>query len=527
MPNRRIRAFLYFFMFLSTFLYYIYQKNQHPFIEPTDGVTYLQAAAAYAHDGLHAALALGDQAKWPFYSIMIAWMYKLTGHHVWFAEHLLDGFFISLNACIFLSLVNLLSSHKHAMFWGAGLWLTWYTYIPFWPQVIRDHGFLLCLGLSLFSYTHFLMTKKNSWAIGWIASLFLAELFRLEAIIYIFFVPFSIFFIVSGSFFYRFSLWCKLNLLPLLMGLFVLVLFLTHQLSITDFRFSYMKQELSLYFSTLHEEFTQRYLIMTHDIFYRENAYQAIVLMAGYFGVFSFYVIQQVGGIIFFAVFFFKKLIYSHQRRVVFSALWIYFFLSLAIPLLFFIEYAFLNQRYLLPFGYCFLLLIACTLPPALDALSGWKKTGCLALIIAILAAHAIQHLFCCDKTFSDDQTVGLWLKNHYPRLSIFTDTKKILFYASDPSMYQHGAAHEMWLHGTLGTGRTWLKHHNDWCQYDLLVLSAPDGKSQEEENLVILLQHNGAIGPLIKIFKRKFNGESIFIAPIQHSTCYDYVEKR
>ncbi|MCD8542447.1 MAG: hypothetical protein LRY69_03190 [Gammaproteobacteria bacterium] len=344
MQNRSSNIRLYFFMFFGTLLYYLYQINQHPFIDPTDGVTYLQAAAAYAHNGLDGALAIGDQAKWPFYSMMIAWMYKLTGHHVWFAQHILDGFFISLNACVFLSLVKILSSHKYAMFWGAGLWLTWYTYVPFWPQVIRDHGFLLCLGLSLLSYAHFLMTKKNSWGIGWIASLFLAQLFRLEAIIYILLVPFSIFFIISGPFFYRFSLWCRLNLLPLLLGLFILILFLTHQLAITDFRFSYMEQELSLYLSTLHEEFTQRYLIIKHRIFYRENAYQTIVLIAGYFSVFIFYIIQQVGGLIFFPVFLFKKLMCSHQYCTVFSALWIYCLLSLAIPFLFFIEHAFFKS---------------------------------------------------------------------------------------------------------------------------------------------------------------------------------------
>ncbi|MCD8542446.1 MAG: hypothetical protein LRY69_03185 [Gammaproteobacteria bacterium] len=162
-----------------------------------------------------------------------------------------------------------------------------------------------------------------------------------------------------------------------------------------------------------------------------------------------------------------------------------------------------------------------------MESLSGWKKTGFLALIITLLGTHAIHHIFSFHQQVNDDKAVGLWLKNHYPHASIFTDTKKILFYASNPPMYRHGAAHEMWLHGTLGTGEVWLKHHNDWCQYDLLVLSAPDGKTQEEENLVTLLYHHGAIGPLIKIVKREFNGESIFIAPIQHSACNDYVHKR
>ncbi|MCD8500276.1 MAG: hypothetical protein LRY43_04570, partial [Gammaproteobacteria bacterium] len=216
-------------------------------------------------------------------------------------------------------------------------------------------------------------------------------------------------------------------------------------------------------------------------IFYRENAYQTIVLIAGYFSVFIFYIIQQVGGLIFFPVFLFKKLMCSHQYCTVFSALWIYCLLSLAIPFLFFIEHAFLNQRYLLPFGYCFLLFMACTLPRVLESLSGWKKTGFLALIITLLGTHAIHHIFSFHQQVNDDKAVGLWLKNHYPHASIFTDTKKILFYASNPPMYRHGAAHEMWLHGTLGTGEVWLKHHNDWCQYDLLVLSAPDGKPKKK----------------------------------------------
>ena len=148
-------------------------------------------------------------------------------------------------------------------------------------------------------------------------------------------------------------------------------------------------------------------------------------------------------------------------------------------------------------------------------------------LIITTLAIHIAVHTFSFHEKVNDDQKVGTWLKSHYPNASIFTDTKKILFYASNPPMYQQGAVHEMWLHGTLGTGAVWLKHHNDWCQYDLLVLSSPDGKSQEEKRLVTLLHHHGAIGPLIKTFKREFSNESIFIAPIQHSACDDYVDKR
>src|SRR5688572_13216357 len=38
----------------------------------SDAICYLQSAEAWQKQGLHAALALCDQSRWPFYAILIA-----------------------------------------------------------------------------------------------------------------------------------------------------------------------------------------------------------------------------------------------------------------------------------------------------------------------------------------------------------------------------------------------------------------------------------------------------------------------
>ncbi|MCD8524641.1 MAG: hypothetical protein LRY67_02470 [Gammaproteobacteria bacterium] len=184
----------YIVIAIATIILYLRQVYLYPMINP-DGVTYLQAAAMYTENGLHGVLALGEQAKWPFYPIIIGWIHQIFGLNIWTAQRWFDGFCLTSSALCFLAVARLLSQHPRQGIWAILLWISWHAYVKWWPQVIRDHGFMLCLLLSLYSYYYYVLKRNTAWAFAWSASIFLGVFFRIEGIFYALLIPFfSIFF---------------------------------------------------------------------------------------------------------------------------------------------------------------------------------------------------------------------------------------------------------------------------------------------------------------------------------------------
>ncbi len=515
----------YFFIIAATILLYLWQLHVYPMINP-DGVTYLQAAAAYMHGGIKAALSIDDQAKWPFYSALIGIMARFTHVNVYIAQKILDGLLICMSACLFLYVVRLFSQHRNASLWAIVIWLTWHEYTKWWSIVVRDQGFITCLLLSFCCFYHFINTKKTGWALAWSFALCLAILFRIEGVMYLLITPCSIFFLQQERKSLRFSLWCKLNMVTFVLVAAVVFLFIVHFFTINSLRFAYVWQELSTYFSSMQFEFTERLGVMKHAVFYRENPYSAHILVSGYITLFICYAVGQVTLVVMPPLFFMRRGLNKLNSRMLYPSFIAYCGVAVILPLLFFSEYAFLNGRYLLPLGLFVLLLVAGLMPYIIDSFRGIRKKMFIGLMAALFLTNFVASLFPFGHRTHDELDAGLWLKQHYPHHTVFTDTKRILFYASSAPDFRQGSVREMWLHGILGTGAAWLRDNDSWCEYDLLALIPPPGKTQEDYQLYKNLERQGAIGPILKTFTRKANGEDILIASIKHPGCQLFVQK-
>lgn len=526
MPYNKNSIRSYFFIIIATVFLYLWQLHLYPMINP-DGVVYIEAAAAYVKGGIKAAIAVNDQAKWPFYSVFIAEVHTLTGQSLLVSQQILDGLFIVMSACLFMFLVQIFSQHKYSYFWAIVIWLTWHAYTKWWPTIVRDHGFLTALLFSFYCYYRFTLTRTWFWALTWSLSLILAELFRIEAILYLMLIPFSIFFCTQASWKHRVFFWLKLNLLSLVGAAGVLVLFINQTLTLDSLRFAYMWQEFSSWFSIMANEFMTRYDILHKSVFYRENDFSAYALLVSYAVVFIGYVLTQVSCGVLPPLFFMKNGLKKLNIPMLKGAFLAYLSLAFVIPFFFFIEHVFLNGRYLLPLGLFLLLLVASLLPHVIDSLSGKKKIIFVALMGILLAMNFCANLYAFGRVNQDEKAVGSWVKLHYPNDTIFTNSKLILFYASSPPDYKHGAMREMWLKGVEGVRVHWLKENDSWCQYDLLVMNVPEGYSVQQEQAFAWLQQQKAIGSIIKRYKRMFNQGYVVIAPIRSSGCYAMVREQ
>ena len=516
----------YFIIIIATVLLYVWQLHLYPMINP-DGVTYIEAAAAYLKGGVKAAIALNDQAKWPFYSIFIAEIHTLTGQSLLVSEQILDATCIVISACFFLYLVRVLSQHKSASFWAVVIWLTWHAYVKWWPTIVRDHGFVMALLVSFYFYYRFTVTRTVLWALLWSFSLVLAELFRIEAVLYLVLIPFSIFLLTQESWGHRMMLWLKLNILSLIAGACILILFVNKTLTPDSLRFEYMWQEFSLLYSTMISEFMVRYQVIHENVFYRENDFSMYALLVSYVAVFVGYVVAQVSLAALPPLFWMKKVLTHLNMSMLQCSFLAYMSLTFIIPLLFFVEHVFLNGRYLLPLGVFLLLLVASMLPHVIAVLSGKKKIIFMVVMSALLAINFSANIFQFGRLNLDEKQVSLWLKQNHPNETVFTNSKLILFYASSPPDYKHGAVREMWLKGVEGARVGWLKESDTWCQYDLLAFNVPAGMSGQQELAFAWLQKRKAIGTIIKRYKRVFNQGYVVIAPIYSKGCVAMVAEQ
>jgi len=521
--NHRVTLIEYTVIAIATIILYLRQLYLYPVINP-DGVTYLQAAAIYTKNGLHGILALGEQAKWPFYPIIIGWIHQILGLNTWTTQRWFDGFCLTASAICFLAVARLLSQHPRQGIWAIFLWISWHAYIKWWPQVIRDHGFLLCLLLSLYSYYYYFLKRNTVWAFAWSGSIFLGALFRIEGIIYALLLPFfSIFFLRHQTFRERLGVWIQLNYLSVILTLIFVALFMANKLGINSFRFAYIWQELSLYGSTVTSEFMRRYHTMAQYIFYRESPCPSCALVTGYFTLFIIYVINQINLAII-PVFLMMRTSLSYSKSFILSPIFIpYLSIALALPLLFFIEYAFLNGRYLLPFGLFTLLSAAIFLPHIIDKLTTKNRIMFIGTIGTLFTYGLIASMFSFGHKTYDDMEIGLWLKSHYPNQRILTTNKRILFYASNPPTYRQGESYTP-LDNNLSLSI--LKQNPSWCNNDLLVLSFPPDKLDMTHHFFDALYDLGIIGTAIQHFKQISKNEDIVISPISREKCMSFIQK-
>src|SRR5690348_14111251 len=98
-------SFLYGFAILISILFSLWINSYETVINP-DAICYLYSAKEVGRSGLHDAMQLCPQAKWPFYSILIFTMAKITHLSYTTSAFLLDGLFSALSVVMFIAIVK-------------------------------------------------------------------------------------------------------------------------------------------------------------------------------------------------------------------------------------------------------------------------------------------------------------------------------------------------------------------------------------------------------------------------------------
>jgi hypothetical protein len=209
------------------------QSIQHGWIT-LDTVLYFESARLIALGEFKAATQVFN---WPLYSLCMAAVHKLTNLSIHHSAQVLSIVFFAITTTSFVKIIALGGGNKKTMLAGALiLFSSLYIVGDVLEMLIRDQGFWACFLTSLVFFIHFKINHQYKAAFLWQIFAILAALFRIEAIMYLLFLPVSLLLDAKHSWQHRVRLFIKCHFLNIIAGLgIILALNLSHQLSIKNF----------------------------------------------------------------------------------------------------------------------------------------------------------------------------------------------------------------------------------------------------------------------------------------------------
>lgn len=189
-----------------------------------DAICYLMSAQVFTEHGLKAAMNLCGQAKWPFYSMLIAGTAYLTDLTYTTSAYCLDGLFSLITVTMFILIVKELGGSLRIMWFAALIILLSHQFNSIREYIIRDHGFWALYLSSV--WLLLLFFRQSRWWLGvlWNASILIASLFRIEGMFFLIFIPFLTFLFPHFTLRKRLKLFVSLNAINLCLLIIFLVL---------------------------------------------------------------------------------------------------------------------------------------------------------------------------------------------------------------------------------------------------------------------------------------------------------------
>lgn len=209
------------------------QYIQHGWINP-DSVLYFESARLIALGDFKAAVAVFN---WPLYSICIAIVHKITTLDIHQSAQVLNVVFFTITTLSFIKLISLAGGNKVTMASGALiLFSSSYVVGDVLEMLMRDEGFWAFYLTSLVCFIRFYQHQRYRDAFLWQLSAIIAMLFRIEAIMYLVFLPFVLLFHTDFSWQQRFKLVIKAHFLNIIAALSILAtLALSQHMTIANF----------------------------------------------------------------------------------------------------------------------------------------------------------------------------------------------------------------------------------------------------------------------------------------------------
>ncbi len=161
-----------------------------------DAILYTEGAQAFLEHGFMASFKVWG---WPFYSILLAIIHKITGFSFELSAYFLT---IILETVISVTFVKLYSkvAFNDARLWVAMLFiLTFATFNDYKADIWREYGFWAFGLIAIYQFVLYFQERKITNAILWQISICATTLFRVEGIVFVVLAPFYFLLISSNG----------------------------------------------------------------------------------------------------------------------------------------------------------------------------------------------------------------------------------------------------------------------------------------------------------------------------------------
>ena len=209
------------------------QYIQHGWINP-DTVLYFESARLIALGDFKEAVKVFN---WPLYSLCMAGVHKLTNLSIHHSAQVLSIVFFAITTTSFVKIIELGGGNKKTMLAGALiLFSSLYIVGDVLEMLMRDQGFWACFLSSLVFFIRFKNNNQYRDAFLWQIFAIVATLFRIEAIMYLLFLPVLLLLETKGLWHQKIAHFIKCNFLNIIAGLgIILALSLSNHLSMKHF----------------------------------------------------------------------------------------------------------------------------------------------------------------------------------------------------------------------------------------------------------------------------------------------------
>jgi hypothetical protein len=477
-PENQTKIGIYLFAILSSILLSLWFNAREMVINP-DGICYLQSAQMIGSTGLHAAMQLCDQAKWPLYSVLIFMVVKATQFSYLTAAYLLDGFFSLISVLAFVYLTHLLGGSRRVLWLALGVILFASEFNSIRENIVRDHGFWACYLLSLVGLLHYFRSSQWRYALLWSCSLIGAMLFRIEGSLFLLYMPFAAWFCVDKTLKQRLNAFLQLNTLTFIVGIVGLVwLWFAAKYGMIDmgrigeveFQFAHGLQLITQNFHAATSALSQHVL--------SPNAAKDANFVLGLL-LFVWYGFSVVGNL---SLVYAVLVVYAWRHHVLPKdtaarvVLWGYILVNVVITTIFLVENMFLAKRYLIALSLVLMLWV----PFALDYLLKQRKRGSYLLTLFMMLVIVVSsNIFNFGYSKSYIREAGQWLSLNIPEeASLYSNDEQVMHYS-------HHFGNSIFEKARSFTHADAMLMAGKWKQYDYLALRF--NKHDMENNAAIL----------------------------------------
>ncbi len=419
--------------FLAAWMQYI----QHGWINP-DSVLYLEQAERFAQGEWKAGFTI---FQWPLYGLCIGLVHALTSLPIQTAAQLLNMLFFGIATASFLTLIKLAGGNNRTLFFGMLLlFSSLYIVGDVLEMLMRDEGFWAFYLTALVYFIRYIQQIKLSDALIWQASIIVATLFRIEAMLYLLLLPLVILLIKSSP--SNNKAWLKEKTLQLLatyslsivIGLAIGIAILTQpQISMAQFG------RLNEVFNTsLYHEFTKLFFAKAEKMsnlvlgsYLEEFAIPGLLLTFIY--VIGSKILTAAGWIgTGLALIGFK---HSSKKMppIARSVLLTTSAIALFIMALIIIKVFVLSSRYVVALAFIMLIFASFQLTE-LSSNTHKKQRALFIIIFIILCLSFVKNILPKRNGYNYQQDAVAWIKSHNKQnQSVFYDDSRMRYYAAQP----------------------------------------------------------------------------------------------